>query len=436
MKISLSFGATVLSLLILILTPDHYASTTAANPNNIQATATAQPDLIYVSAVQWSHDGTKIAAVGTRLPSQQGYIRVLDVETGKVLYALDPNPGGYTSVAWSPDDRFIAMGSYDSSVWVVDLAAEKVVAGLFGHRATVTDVSWSPDGKKLVSSGNWDGLTILWDVTTYKKIREVEASGAFPEAVGYSPDGQRIAVSGEAGIRIYDVNDASQKPAHYFQFNVSGFAWSHDGSRIALGTWSFPSIVNPNQQVYAKMYIIDSQTGETLNDWATEDEGITGVVWSPDDKWIAAESIDGIIEVWDAQTGKTLTTYGANVNRDIQYAKHISFNLSGNLIAYGYVIPANAPPNYNFTENSPLYQAVQMGENGIRIFVPLPSLERLKGIMRDCGLEPSINNQGTTLETINELGRIRNQIMDMKSGQISPTCKTDLLAITEVVPTR
>lgn len=396
--------------------------------------ATPEPDLWYVTAVAWSHDGTKIAAVGIRRPSVQGYIRVLDVETGNVLYTLDPNPGGYTSVAWSPDDRFIAMGSYDQSVWVVDLVAGQVVAGLFGHRATVTDVSWSPDGQQLVSSGNWDGLTILWDATTYQKIREVEASGSFPLAVDYSPDGQQIAVSGEGGIRVYAASGGT-KPVLWpdYRFNISAFAWSHDGNRIVFGTQTFTSIVDPHHQVYAQVYIIDSKTGVTVNHWATANPTITDIVWSPNDKWIAAESIDGVISVWDSETGKALTVYGGNIGHDVQFFNHISFNPSGNQIAYGIVIPSIATPNYNITENSPLYISEQMWRNGIEVFVPLPSLDQLNAAIQDCEVELTLENQVTTLVTSNDLGAVRKQIMAMKSGQISPTCKADILAITRAL---
>lgn len=404
------------------------------SPVEAQTPTPTPEDLIYVNAVAWSHDGTKIAAAGTRLPATQGYIRVLDVETGETLYALDPNSGGYTSVAWSHDDRFIALGSFDQSVWVVDLLNKKVVAGLFGHRATVTDVSWSPDGKQLVSSGNWDGLTILWDMTTYKQIRTVEEIGAFPLSVGFSPDGQQIAVGGENGIRIHDAKDeASQKKAaQYFKFNIGALAWNHDGSRIAIGTQTFPSIVHPHlQEAYAEVYIIDSKNGIILNNWYTENETLSDIVWSPDEKWIAAESIEGIIQVWDAESGKLIDILGANVGYSVKNIKKISFSPSGNLIAYGSVIPGVATPNYNITDKNPFYPIYQLGANGIQIFVPMASLERLKAVMQACRVEPSFEKQETTLDTIKELGRIKEQIGAMKSGQISPTCKVDILAIIE-----
>lgn len=97
---------------------------------SMSAQETPEPDLIYVTAVAWSHDGSKIAAVGIRQPGTHGYLRVIDVQTGAVVFQLDPIPGGYTSVAWSPDDRYIAAGGYDQVIWVSDFEARAYVTPL------------------------------------------------------------------------------------------------------------------------------------------------------------------------------------------------------------------------------------------------------------------------------------------------------------------
>jgi WD40 repeat protein len=111
-------------------------------------------DVIYINAVAWSHDGSKIAVVGIQQSGAKGYIRVVDVATGKTIYEVYPEPGGFTSVAWSVDDRFIAVGGYDQTVWVFDVVNGVHIASLFGHKSTVTGVDWNADGTRLVSSGN------------------------------------------------------------------------------------------------------------------------------------------------------------------------------------------------------------------------------------------------------------------------------------------
>src|SRR5262245_3949123 len=59
------------------------------------------------------------------------------------------------SVAYSPDGRFIATGSYDRTAKVWDAASGKELVTLMGHTAAVEAVAFSPDGKTL-ATGSYD----------------------------------------------------------------------------------------------------------------------------------------------------------------------------------------------------------------------------------------------------------------------------------------
>ena len=68
-------------------------------------------------------------------------------------------------MAFSPDGRWLATGSYDNTarLWnVADPAAAPIV--LQGHEQPVIAVAFSPDGRWL-ATGSYDNTARLWNVT-------------------------------------------------------------------------------------------------------------------------------------------------------------------------------------------------------------------------------------------------------------------------------
>ena len=65
-------------------------------------------------------------------------------------------------VAYSPDGKRIASGSWDESIKIWDAASGKCLKTLTGHSDVIDSVAYSPDGKHL-ASGSDDFSIRLWD---------------------------------------------------------------------------------------------------------------------------------------------------------------------------------------------------------------------------------------------------------------------------------
>jgi WD40 repeat protein len=71
-----------------------------------------------------------------------------------------------TSLAFSPDGRFLCQGRPDRTIAVWDVIAGKEHGRLAGHLGDVLALAFSPDGKRL-ASGSADTTALVWDVSDW-----------------------------------------------------------------------------------------------------------------------------------------------------------------------------------------------------------------------------------------------------------------------------
>jgi len=109
-----------------------------------------------------------------------------------------------SSVAFSPNGTALAA-AVDWKVRTFDLASRTERSTLTGHKGQVTGVAYSPDGRA-IASGSWDETVRLWEVSSGAELACFDWKIGKVLSLAYSPDGTRLAAGSDRGlIAVWDV---------------------------------------------------------------------------------------------------------------------------------------------------------------------------------------------------------------------------------------
>ena len=120
------------------------------------------------AALAVSPDG-QIVATG----SQDGSLRLWDINTGKTLSVLRGHQGIVSGMAFSPDGTLLATASWDGDVAVWAISSGILFSRFVGHKDAVIGVAFGSDGKTLLSR-SLDGTIKVWNIPTGTLMRTIE----------------------------------------------------------------------------------------------------------------------------------------------------------------------------------------------------------------------------------------------------------------------
>jgi WD40 repeat protein/tRNA A-37 threonylcarbamoyl transferase component Bud32 len=265
------------------------------------------------------------------LTDMAGGLKAWQPQTGK---HIEVYPSGGVPTALSRDGRQLAHVGEPGAVRVVDPSSGREIFALRKHAGPITRIAYSPDGARIATASR-DHTVKVWTATFELDVQQLTGHVGEVFAVVYSPDGERLASGGADGtiwLREADTGqpllrlpahartsvhtEAPDKAGHVVQ-GTTALAYSQDSARLASGGAD------------GMIRIWNADSGRLLNSIRAHDSAVTGVAFSPDGLLLASSSWDKSVKIWEAATGTWLRTFPPHARE----ATRVAFSPDGRMLA-------------------------------------------------------------------------------------------------------
>jgi serine/threonine protein kinase/WD40 repeat protein len=235
---------------------------------------------------------------------------------------VGPAPGTpVPAVAFSPDGKTILTGDWGNhwgkpgpahaQLWQA-ATWKPLLKEPVKHQAAIWSVAFAPDGKAF-ATGSFDGSARLWDTATGRPRSPPLPHEGRVFGVAFSPDGKTLATVSlwlqrplldrvlGAEVRLWDAASGKlQWQARLRRVLLKALAWSPDGKVLAAG-----GLVGVREEsaVGGVALLLDLR-GQKVRRELLHPEAVNGVAFQPGGKLLATASEDGLVRFWEPQTGR------------------------------------------------------------------------------------------------------------------------------------
>lgn len=271
-------------------------------------------------------------------------IRILNLETGKVVYSIKLiaqnineetvseadtyllesyvrgfSKNGYASVvnhiSYSPDNNWIVAALGDGTICVWNYKSGKTHY-LKGHKGPVLCASFSSDNKLIVSS-SLDHTVRVWDVELGKTIKSYKIAWCY--SASFSKDNQYVLASNSERLYLVDINKELYMDGHFLghRGTIYDTSFSPDGRIIASASYD------------KTIRIWDSKTdwgeGKELNILKGHTQQVNAIAFNPNGNLLASASDDGTIRIWNVECGGLVDIFDESPHK----VKDVKFSSDG-----------------------------------------------------------------------------------------------------------
>ncbi|HID22910.1 MAG TPA: hypothetical protein EYP14_10995 [Planctomycetaceae bacterium] len=230
--------------------------------------------------------------------------------------------GAVTALATSPWAPLVAVAGH-KQILLYHTGTLKRLGVLPFPEGTPHVLRFSRNGSLLLAGGGRGGAsgrTVVWDVTTGKRLFAVGDELDAVLAADISADQALIALGSPLRVvRVYSTADG----ALVYQFRkhtdwIYAVAFSPDGVLLATADRN------------GGLYVLEAETGRQYLELKGHTKAVTALAWRPDSNVLASASEDGTIRLWEMENGRQVKNWRAHGG-----VLSIEFTRAGQLVSCG-----------------------------------------------------------------------------------------------------
>jgi WD40 repeat protein len=226
-----------------------------------------------------------------------------DVQTGVEVRKFTPNPDWVAlAVAFSPDGKLVVTGGYNHVAIVWETATGKQILKVPEIR--IWSVAISPDATLLATASRGQDVAHVWEIASGKEVWEIKHKNAV-DSIRFSPDGGSILTGCWDNVaRLWDLRQRALTRSFGGTIGfINSVAVSSDGRFIATS------------DEIGKVHVWDIRSGAEA--WRAEasaweqrrTNNIWSIAFSPNGRFLATAGDDHTSRVYDAATGQELQRF-------------------------------------------------------------------------------------------------------------------------------
>ena len=267
-----------------------------------------------VQSVAFSPNGQLLAVTGGS-PGRLGELQVWDVASRQLKYSVSVTFDIVYGASWSHDGAKIAFGCADNTVRAVDSATGQQLLYQGAHSDWVLDTVFSLDSSHLVSVGRDRSMKLI-EVATQRFVDNITSitPGALKGGIGAvarHPQKEDLLIGGADGTpKVYQMHRTKARqigddfnlikaydplPGRIYDVNFRA-----DGARFVVGS---------SLDGTGEVRVYETDSGKMLVKMAGQTGPVFAVAFSKSGKFVACGGFDGLVRLYDAESGQLVKEF-------------------------------------------------------------------------------------------------------------------------------